>query len=216
MSCSDCPNPIGSRNRTGLCRTCCAKRIGGKNAKHALPKNCSDCGKQLVRSATGYCRQCFNRRTNADPVARAHRKEGTQRWNAQNGAKVVLRARKGAATRAANPEYIAKLRETVRTKVQPHSYTPEAIARRDMVKRGRAISQARLPWCPPEWLDHYRLLRRKSFSAAEAKTMTLQAIKDAAAKLSPFERQMRALERGAKLIEVGEGPSLARPGVYRP
>lgn len=215
-SCADCgKSPLGRDNRTGLCRTCCAARVGGRNARPDLKRECQVCGKALVRSTTGHCRPCFNAKLNSDPEARARQADGIRRFNRENPLALKVRGIRSARTRKNNPEYMAKLRELVRTRVQPQACTPDAVARRDAKKRGDAISAAKLPWCPAEWREHYRMLRYKAFTPAEAKQMTLQAMREAEERLSPFERQMRALERGAKLIEMAPRATLDRPGVFR-
>lgn len=72
-----------------------------------------------------------------------------------------------------------------------------------------------LPWCPPEYHAEYRrMIMHRRFKAHEAKAIILAQIKADLAKLSPFERQERALRNGAQLIANDQKPSLANPGFY--
>lgn len=209
-ACSTCNNSVGPRNKTGLCRTCSAKALGQRNKKPE--RFCGGCSVKLVKSRTGYCRTCFNLSINSDPEVIARRREGVKRWAKANPLAVQMRSKRGAATRSKDEAYLARIREIVRTRVQPLSATPEAVAKRDYKARGKAISRAKLPWCPPEYVETYRLLRRKGIPVADARAATEAEIARNA--LSPFERQMRALERGARLVANDARPSLANPGVY--
>ncbi len=61
-----------------------------------------------------------------------------------------------------------------------------------------------LGWCPPERRAEYRhLTRDKRIKAADARRIILDTIaaeRARAENLSPFERQERALRKGAKII----------------
>jgi hypothetical protein len=59
---------------------------------------------------------------------------------------------------------------------------------------GKRFTEMKLGWCPEQYRAEYRFLLQRHVKAADAKQIIL-------AKISPFEKQMHALSRGASLIE---------------
>ena len=152
---------------------------------------CTECGKEInYRAKSGLCIKHFTAKINADPEVRELQRAGNVAYCKENPDAVRRRGRKIALAVRSNPERIAHLRIAMREKVQPQTCTPEAVARRDHAARGRAISAAKLAWCPPEHRAEYRhLVRYKALPGAVAKAIILDQIKADRARLSPFERQ---------------------------
>lgn len=163
---------------------------------------CLDCnGPVSTQSKTGRCRKCAFAHTKANPAIEAKRLSALdsiwhgaehRQWRQDN-------ARKAAATRMVDPVYVATITERMR-RVQPLSLTPEALAKRNQREVQARRHREKITWCPDHKLDAFRLLRRKKFTVAEAKALILAEIEREEARLSPFERQERALQRGAKLV----------------
>ncbi len=169
-------------------------------------KTCSVCGIEIsYRSVSGMCKPHFLRHLNTDPAMKARQNEGVRAWAKNNPDAVSRRSLKIWSKRRSNPEGMAALAERMRTVCQPAACTPESIARRDNAKRALSISRAKNPWCPDEYRPEYRnLVKYKNFTGAEARAiieaqMAADAAKAKLVTLSPFERQMLALERGACL-----------------
>lgn len=187
-----------------------------------LGRKCLGCEAPLRDHAKGErCRRCTTIHMNADPEFQAKRIAALRASAAlQSGSEQRRRAgRLSAQKRMANPFYVAWLRNLVKNVVQPCSQTPEARAKRDDVAAGKKISERKLGWCPLEYRGEYRrLIVSKGIKAAEARPIIMAQIKADRAKLetlSPFERQERALAKGAQLVANDIKPSLANPGVYR-
>jgi hypothetical protein len=105
-------------------------------------------------------------------------------------------------------------------KGHPKQRTPETEARRIAALVEANRRRVYLPWLPPEHREEYRaqyrsMVSNRKFKAEEARQIILADIRAKTAKLSPFERQERALARGARLVANDIKPSLANPGVYR-
>jgi hypothetical protein len=189
---------------------------------HKLGRTCGDCPTNIPdANKSGYCRLCATARLNKDPAFQQKRLAGLRASDKLKPGSPTRRsaAIKASATRMSNPEYVTWLREQVRTVVAPASLTPEAQAKRDRKAAGKKISDHWMSWCPGEYREAYfSLIRGKGLRRAEAKPIIEAQIKAdkerARNSLSPFERQMKALENGAKLVANDQKPSLANPGVY--
>jgi hypothetical protein len=97
-----------------------------------------------------------------------------------------------------------------RPDVMAKAISPEARA-----KANRSREATWYGFCPVEYRPLYKYLRRtKKLTRDEAISAVRQEMASDLAKLSPFERQMRALEKGAQLIANDIKPSLANPGIY--
>ena len=179
--------------------------------------NCSVCGKQLDRKATsGLCKPHFVERLNARPDRSAKLSEAAKRFNARPESRAIrcAAARKAVATKRANPELMAKLARNMREIAQPASMTPESLARRNWAERGPKISATKLSFVPADYRPLYRQLILKDVKKADAIRMVRDQIAADNARLSPFEKADRALERGGTLVANDRGHSLDNPGNY--
>ncbi len=172
---------------------------------YRLGLHCAGCEKPINdKSTSGKCRTCFNLVLNADPENRRKIAEGVRRFARENPESMREQARRAGQAKRNNPETLAKLRERMRL-IQPLSYTPEAMARRDMKARGQKTREFRLAWCPVEYRDQYSsLVNQKGLRKPEAQAMILAHVAADKARseaaLSPFERQERALRNGAQIV----------------
>lgn len=185
---------------------------------------CKTCSRKLGRAnKSGYCRNCLIAKVNSSPELQARRKAAI-RARSQDPAerrRMAELMRRNSAKARQRPEHMEMLREHGRKQYREHLSTPETIAKINAVREETAekIREARLGWCPPEKRESYRfLVRSKCYPAAEARAIIEAEIaaekKRQLAKLSPFERQQRALERGATLSPSLERPSLDSPANY--
>ena len=185
-----------------------------------LPRvaNCLDCGTPITAtSKTGCCIKCGNRRRWADPEFRAKRIAGIHRkwrddplWAARKKASLTAAV---LAAQQANPE---KWRQLGFAHIG-NLTSPEAKAKQIAAVKaaGWKATERHLGWCPEEYRNDYRhLVNWKHIKAAEAKQIIIAQIKADEAKLSPFERQQRALERGGRIVANDASPSLANPADY--
>ena len=177
-------------------------------ATYSMGRQCG-CGKIVSdQGKTGMCKSCHAKFVGSDPIARAKRAASVAQYAKQNPGAMRERARRAAATKRANPEMLEKLRRQMR-KIQLLSFTPEAMARRDPADRGRKATRTKLAWCPAAYINEYLwLCKSKCLSTKDAKAAILKQIAAVEARLSPFERQERALAQGAKLIANDAAPSL--------
>jgi hypothetical protein len=176
------------------------------------------CGARVCnKSKSGQCRACFMDRLNADPN-RGAKTSATLKERLKDPAikaRHLAGCRKAALTKRGNHELRERLRKIMREQVQPVSVATGANVRgRDYKKMAEKGKAARWAWCPPEYRETYRDLTAKGVGAREARRMLAEQIRADLAKLSPFERQERALANGAQLVANDQKPSLASPGVY--
>lgn len=168
---------------------------------------CRNCSTPIGGGSTGLCRSCLAKHIAADPVCRAKRATSVARYAREHPQEISERAMRSAATKMSDPSKREALRQLMRERVQPKSYTPEAMARRDIADRARKATMKRLSWCPPEYIEQYRwLCNSKCLSTKDAKAAILEQVKRDEAKLSPFERQDRALRNGAQLVANDVAP----------
>jgi hypothetical protein len=109
-----------------------------------------------------------------------------------------------------DPVISARLRKSAARAAERNFWSPEARARWMLTRPSVAamITETRLGWCPPEYRDEYRnLLHAKKLRAAEAREIIEAEIRSKQEALSPFERQMEALNRGAGLTAKLNMPS---------
>jgi hypothetical protein len=177
-----------------------------------------ECGASVCnKSKSGLCRPCFMVRLNGDPNKGAKIGAAVREWlkDPANKARHTAGSRRAAITKRNDPELKARLAKIMREKVQPISIATGANVRgRDYCAMSKLAVEARMAWCPPEYRDQYRAITAKGIVAQEARRIIAAQIKADIAALSPFERQMRALEKGAALIANDQRPSLASPGYY--
>lgn len=186
--------------------------------------SCRRCGVPVTAGTkTGLCRPCKNAYVFGDPELRQKRIEAVRaKW--QDPEFLAMKQRECAQMGRDNgtdPLRRAKCAE--RGRATAHRILTKEV--RDKIRAKQHIITAkleehRLGWCPPEYRDEYRYLTatKRLTSAQARKAVTDLMRKDRErelARLTPFERQMRALENGAKLVEVAPRATLDRPGVYR-
>jgi hypothetical protein len=190
-------------------------------------RTCAGCPIPISNYAvTDYCRSCARARNNKIPELTAKRAEGKRRAmkDPLKYARACQVAKANIRKAMADPVKRAKFVELGRLKAATHFNTPEGRAwcnRPEVRERaGRSLSETRMAWCPLEYREQYKQLTRlKVCTAGEAREMILEQIERdrvrARSNLSPFERQERALARGAQLVANDQKPSLANPGIYR-
>lgn len=181
--------------------------------------NCLDCGKQLKGSKTGRCSPCANRHLASDPEFRAKQKAGLERKWADPAYRAKMSAKaKAHARRMAADETIQQRRREAGKKTIARLFEPEIRAKclkAVREKSGKTQSANKIAWCPPEYRQLYWFMRKtKRLSLAECKAIIAAEVRRDIARLSPFERQERALKNGARLVANDIKPSLANPG-YR-
>lgn len=211
-TCISCFGPRDPGSRSGKCWSC---------AHPPRPdRHCGDCDKKLGRhNRCGYCRSCFWVRLKSSPGFEERRLAGLAVANA-NPRLQALHAEHLAAF-ARTPAERARKSELAkqnlhRTVLSPQcravAHAPETVA-----KRTRARVEKMLGWCPPEYRDHYRHLnQKKKVPAATARQMTLDKIARDRSAMTPFERQLDAIRRGAGIVEVtplrAAGPAYSLTG----
>jgi hypothetical protein len=182
-------------------------RINGWFKKNG--RSCSKCPTPISdTNKCGMCRSCNLKAQNREKDFTRRRLSSllnhpTMRAGTPERRRAALKA---AATRMSNPEYREWVTNFMRDVVGPMSRTPENIAKRDFKAAGRKISARYLSWCPEAYRDAYRAMRAKGVPVRDAKAAIFAQRKADEASLSPFERQERALARGAKLVANDRGP----------
>lgn len=188
---------------------------------HKQNRHC-DCGVAVSdQSKTGRCRACNLKRMNADPEMRRRRGETVTRkcqtdplFHAKKANVVLANKKAGMNDPVKRANMLASWRANL-----AKAFTPEALARKlaAQPEGNRKLAEQKIAWCPPEYRELYRLLvGPKKMRMAEAKELIAEEIRRDLAKLGPFERQMRALERNPNALVANDiKPSLANPGVYR-
>lgn len=190
-------------------------------------KRCT-CGAKLsVRNVTGMCLPCGNRARSSDPDFIAKQRAGMSRKWADPAyrAKMRVTSRAHALRLAQDPAIQEARRQLGKATYKQRLFDPEVRARTMQAVRersGKTQSANRIAWCPPEYRDQYWFLRRtKRMSLAECKEIIAGEIRAkqqreraAIERLSPFEKQDRALRNGAGIVANDQRPSLDRPGIY--
>jgi hypothetical protein len=170
------------------------------------PQRFCGCGAKIGRqNKTGRCRSCSWQNITAAPGFEQRRLDGLAIANADPQLKALHAAHISSFSR--RPEERKRKSEMARRIMHRTVLSPQCRARahspETVAKRTRARVERILGWCPPEYRDHYRHLnQRKKFPAATARAMTLEKIEADRNKLSPFERQLDAIRRGAGIIEI--------------
>lgn len=184
-----------------------------------LGRKC-ECGTPIFdQSKSGRCKPCNVRHMNSDPETRRRRGETVKRkcqsdplYRARKASVVLANKNAGMSDPAKRANMMASWRRNL-----AKAFTPEAIARKlaNQPEGNRKLSERRMAWCPPEYRELYHfLVGPKKLRMAEAKELIAEEISRDLAKLSPFERQDRALANGGTLVANDQKPSLAYPGVY--
>lgn len=174
--------------------------------RYSKGRACSTCPSPIANNnVSGRCRQCC--------IATFHSPEMEERRLAGIRAKMDsdpfyvarLRAnmRQVGLNAAKDPEIQRGRRERGLDTYNRNLNKPEV---RDKIRATRArvgkmLRERALGWCPPEHLKEYKyLVKKRDVGSVKAKEIIVARMKAEVAALSPFERQMRALERGARLV----------------
>ena len=170
----------------------------------------ADCAKILSKwNKSGLCRRCALLRNHRDPEMNARRIAAmTVAINrpdvvARKSASVSKRRRQKMAN---DPAFAEAQREHGRRLGKSNIGNLAAPAGSEPRRRaGQTLSNRALGWCPPEYREEYeRLNHLMKVPSVEARAIIEEQIaKDKArreAGMSPFERQMDALRKGARLI----------------
>lgn len=163
----------------------------------SMSLTCLDCPKQITfQSKTGRCRACSLRHSLSNPEVEARRKASSKktcsdpRVRAKIGAGISRARRKRIAE---DPAFAERMRETCRQLGKSGMGAASAPPGSESRKRTAAKLSARyLSWCPEQYREEYRLLRRR-MATAKAKAAIL-------AKVTPFEWQMHRVSRGAGIV----------------
>lgn len=162
-----------------------------RHYSHGL--KCSKCAKPIVNhSAYGKCHACFMVEFNKDPEQIKRRSEGARRVYRENPEILAKRQKtinRNRSKALADPEVYARLQEHGR-RMAVNFFTPEAIAKKIAARPlvAQKISATKLSWCPPEYREEYRALRkqRRRISTAQAREIVLtKAANEAALKHIP-------------------------------
>lgn len=195
--------------RLGRSRNAVWNRLNHISGKpFSLGRICSDCAKPIRNENTsGRCKVCATIYNNRLPDSIEKRRVGWAKRlaNPRHYADLCRVAKQNSRKAMADPAKRAAAAERARLIWQQYLNTPEM---REYVnspevrsRAGRSLSETRMAWCPPEYRSAYYDIRRKvQCSAADARQIILDQIKSDQAKLSPFERQMLALQKGARLV----------------
>lgn len=180
----------------------------GDRYQYLKGRQCGTCSKPLTDKAKGgLCRSCLVRAMNADPECQRARKAGiAKKWqDPEHRAKMIRVAGASMAKFLAKPGARERLREQGRRTAREVLRRPDIMARARTpevnAKRAKALHETRMGWCPPEHRQMYRdLTLAKRILAHDARRMVLEHIERSKPRLSPFERQERALRNGALLV----------------
>jgi len=168
--CATCFKPIGTRNRTGMCR----QHAASLQRKIREPKHCATCGDELGRNNKhGYCRRHLAAAIMQRPNVREKQREGVRRKIAADP--VYLESlRKRAAEHARKPETMEQRTRYFRENRVWELGTAAQPAGSEARKRaGRTISAKRLAWCPPYLRKQYLTLIRNHYGQEEARRIVL-------------------------------------------
>ncbi len=163
-----------------------------------MSRHCSDCSSPISRFSKGRCNPCALAFRNADPAFQAKRIAAIRKAYREPELRKAAAKRIYAYHQEArrDPEKRERLDKNVWIARERLS-DPEVIARMEgrRAAAGAKRSATVLAWCPPELRDRYfYLVRTKRMKAADARAVILES-------MSPFERQMDAIRRGAGICE---------------
>lgn len=138
---------------------------------------CADCPATLgPRNRSGRCRSCLAKQLNSDPAIATRRRQGI----ARKFEEPEFRAAHIARLAHANATKAEELRESRRQHGKRRAAALVEASRNmgpaSRAKAGRARTETVLAWCPPEWRDRYRELKKRGRRAAEAKRIVLDLI----------------------------------------
>lgn len=231
-------------------------------------RTCTECGGRLSRrNTTGQCKRCRPAIMARDPEIHRRQIEGIRRKLADPEYRAEHIARCIRNGRSLTPEQRDRKREHGRRRAPLLIEAARHITPEQRAENGRKRTETVLAWCPPEWRDRYRDLKKRGRTAAQAKAVVLDLIAgkpepekyaqqkaqlawcpaewrgryhslrsrhgaaeakrrvlieiDAAERkrldaMTPFERQLERVRRGARLIEkprLSRAPDVTLGGV---
>jgi hypothetical protein len=138
---------------------------------------CSTCPTILGRvNRSGQCRSCIARRNATDPAMIERRRAGILARLADPETRAAHVARCIRNGRDISDELRERRREHGRRMVPRLREASAAITPAMRADAGRKRSETVLAWCPPEWRDRYRELKKRGRPAAAAKVIVLALI----------------------------------------
>ncbi len=142
---------------------------------------CRDCSAPLgPRNQTGYCRSCSVKRSNADPVICARRRAGIAAKFDDPAYRAAHVARCIENSRSVSGEALERRREHGRKMSSVLRTNAASFSKEMRAENGRKRSETVLAWCPPEWREKYRDLKKRGRTAAEARSLVLRLAAGAA------------------------------------
>lgn len=140
-------------------------------------RTCMDCPHQLgPKNTSGRCRPCLAKHLNSDPDVARRRREGIARRMADPEHRAAHLARVAELNRNL-PEHVRESRRRHgKLKAAKLAEVARNMSAESRAKAGRSRSDTVLAWCPPEWRDRYRDLKKRGRRASEAKHIILDLI----------------------------------------
>jgi transcriptional regulator with XRE-family HTH domain len=130
-------------------------------------------------------------------AARANSAAGVRAVRADPVRGAQIRRKIGAAY---DPDRRAAAADRMRQVNARRQYAPLPQERKERIRAGATkFHRRKWAWLPDAYREQYRRIAKKT-CAAEARRLILEQIAADEARLSPFERQMRALTKGAQLV----------------
>lgn len=225
LTCSKCGGHRSKRSLSGLCFKC------SMAARKPAQRHCERCEKPIhIRTRGELCYRCLQ----ADPEFQARRLAGVRKTfeNPEHRAKMARVVARNHAKARLRPEFaewlsahgkhLAQILQSPEIKAKMN--TPEF-----REKLGRAVSEARVGWCPPEFRDEYRsLIRSKRMASSKAraiieeKVANLDALKDVDSaldylrKFAPVQKLENGYRYGNAVLTPAEVVSRARTRGWEP
>lgn len=181
----------GVASMSRVCSTGCGTGLGSKNT-------------------TGMCRACRGRAQFADPSFKTKQKIAVAEFNKRPEVRAARSARLVERNRNLSEAEKQRQRENGRMIAQKYLMTPEGKAISNSPearrKKGATITATRYADIPAHLRDEVRRLNRQQhIPAAEARRMVLDQAEHAErrriAALTPFERDMERIAKGAAIVE---------------
>lgn len=201
IECVGCGASVDYRTKNATCRPC-------------RQKPCADCGKTLsFKNESGRCASCFAKLVNADPELTKRRADGLRHKIATDpmfAAKLRAVAAEMGFKAGRDPELRKRRVAHGKWMWENVLSRPDVRAKNLAAVKGNGPKQSAywMGWCPPEYRDEYRFLTKtKKLSRPEAQAVIFAEIARKEAALSPFERQERALQRGAQIVANDAAPN---------
>jgi hypothetical protein len=172
------------------------------SVSHKQNRHC-DCGTRVSdQSKTGRCLRCNLRLIAKDPEIQNRRTASLRKRLAEDPVERSLQMKINRRNAVNNPVACERILAAALRNL-PKAWTPESIAKKiaRQAEGNRKLAERKIAWCPPEYREEYRrLVYRRRIPSTEARRIVLGMARAATEALSPFERQMRALQNGARII----------------